>query len=63
MIRSFAGDKTSVSLNMKNVTAEDDTWTYSCVGFHASDFKQIYRLGFTLIVMYSESKMSYFIAS
>ncbi|KAK2551887.1 Fasciclin-2, partial [Acropora cervicornis] len=24
------GDKTSVTLNIKNVTSEDDTWTYSC---------------------------------
>lgn len=48
------GDKTSVTLNIKNVTSEDDTWTYSCVGFHASDSKQIFRLEFAFIVMYKE---------
>lgn len=52
-----------MTLNIKNVTSEDDTWTYSCVGIHASDVKKNFRLGFALIVMYSESKMNYFIAS
>ena len=61
MIRSFAGDKASVSLNIKNVTEEDGTWKYSCVGFPPGN--QISRLEFTFIVMYSESNMSYFIAS